>query len=363
MQALSAKAGEGITFSGIGGSLMEKQGLQSLFPMHEISVMGIFEVLPNLIQILKRIKQTVENIEFLQPDIILTIDSPDFTLRVMEKVQKRGKSTAKRIHCVAPTVWAWRPKRAKKMAQVLDKILCLFPFEPKYFEKENLPAVFIGHPVLESGLIEADGHDYRDDVGISPSEKVIGAFLGSRRGELKRTAPHIRDALAILLEGKRNYHIVVPTLPHLQEHVFHMLKDLPVPVHITSDPREKWSAFKSCDIAIATSGTVGLELAVAGVPHVIAYRMSPLTFAVLKRMVKVKYAHLANILLNTQAIPEFIQARCKGPVIAETAKLLLLKHSDAYARQIQVFDRVKSLVSPGEGLSPSEKAADSILSS
>lgn len=332
-------------FFGIGGAQMTERGLQSLFPMEELSVMGVFEILPNLMHLLKRIKQTIENVEEVAPDLLLTIDSPDFCFRVAKAVHKRGKTNAKFVHYVAPTLWAWRAGRAKKIAKFLDGILCLLPFEPPYFEEAGLQAQFVGHPVMQSGILEADGAVFREEVGIASKDKTIGVFLGSRRAEIKRLGPIIRKAVFQLANEREQPHIIAPTLPHLEKMVFDTLKDYPGPLHISTEPEMKWHAFKACDAAIAVSGTVGLELAIADVPHLIAFNMSPFTWQIVKRVVKVKYAHLANILLNKDVVPEYIQPNCRADLIAAQADQLL---HDAAARQAQreEFESIRQMIRP-----------------
>lgn len=349
----------GVEFSGIGGSLMRAQGLESLFPMEELSVMGLAEIAPNLIHILKRIKQTIKNIEEINPDVLLTIDSPDFCFRVAKGVDKNGKTQLKKVHYVAPSVWAWRSGRAKKVAAFLDGILCLLPFEPPYFEKEGLKAAFIGHPVMQSGILEASGQIFRDDIGISGSEKTLGVFLGSRRSEIKRLGPVIKKALAELHDESKGLHLIVPTLPHLEPLVFATLKDYPGALHITAEPEMKWHAFKACDAAIAVSGTVGLELAIADVPHLIAFNMTPATWEIVKRVVKVRYAHLANILLDDDVVPEFIQPNCQPELIAAQAEQLLYDQ-EIGAAQRRRFEEVRQTIAPPSDISVAD-FIDSVL--
>lgn len=335
----------GAQFYGIGGAAMQAQGLQSLFPMEELSVMGFVEILPNLMHILKRIQQTISHVEEINPDLLLSIDSPDFCFRVAKAVQKRGNTNAKKVHLVAPTVWAWRAGRAEKVAGFLDGMLCLLPFEPPYFEEAGLKASFIGHPVMKSGILEAHGQIFRDEAGISPKEKTLGVFLGSRRSEIRRLGPVLKEALVRLHNEREKLHLIVPTLPHLEPLVFATLKDYPGALHITAEPDMKWHAFKACDAAIAVSGTVGLELAIADVPHLIAFNMTPFTWEIVKRVVKVRYAHLVNILLDRDVVPEFIQPNCRPELIAEAADRLL-HDEEACEEQRRQFDDVRKLIQP-----------------
>lgn len=172
------------TFYGIGGPLMAREGLNSLFPMQELSVMGVAEILPKLKQLIGRIKQTVKNIQQLDPDILITIDAPDFCGRVVKALRDEQKASPLMVHYVAPTVWAWRPGRAKKIAGLYDGLLCLFPFEPPYFVKHNLPAGYVGHPVMEQGYVDASGVALRKEMGLSADTKILGLMFGSRHGEV-----------------------------------------------------------------------------------------------------------------------------------------------------------------------------------
>ncbi len=322
MNALKQQAQGNVQFIGVGGPRMESEGLHSLFPMRDLSVMGIFEVLPRLNKIIKRIKQTSDFIREETPDLVITIDSPDFSFRVAKQVQKEGSGTPKMVHYVAPTVWAWRPERAKKVAALYDGIMCLYPFEPPYFEKEGLSASFVGHSVLESGHDKVDGKTLRTELGIPAEAKVLGVLFGSRMGELNRVGPVLRDVAEKLVHENQELHIVSPTFPHLEKQVRNLLESLNCKIHVVTEPHRKWDCFAAMDSALATSGTVGLELAVADVPHVIAYKANALTAQIIKRKVTVQYAHLVNILLDQPAVPEFIQEECKPEKIAQAMNML-----------------------------------------
>lgn len=345
MRSVKRTFGSHVRFSGIGGALMAEEGLHSLFPMEELSLMGIIEIVPQLRHILKRIQQSVENVEEVNPDIILSIDSPDFCFRVQKRVMERGKCKAKRVHYVAPTVWAWREGRAQKIAGFLDGLMCLFPFEPPYFEKEGLKTRFVGHPVLQNGIIEAVPDDFLEETGIAGSEKTLGIFLGSRKSEIKRMGKIICDALYLISAKHPDLHVIAPTLPHLEGAVFDVLKEYDGPLHITTEQHLKWSAFKACQTAIAVSGTVGLELAVADVPHVIGYKVNSLTYEIVRRMVKVRHAHLANIMLDDRIVPECIQPDCKPEIIAGFVNEMLDDPLIGGKQKVS-FDKVRAKIKP-----------------
>lgn len=353
MQALKEKEPD-VEFYGIGGPLMQAQGLQSLFAMQELSLMGIMEIFPKIIHLLKRIRQTIQHIDEIKPDMVVTIDAPDFSFRVMKGVRKQMTQPPILVHYVAPTVWAWREKRAAKIAGFLDALICLFDFEPPYFEKEGLKAIAVGHPIMESGLLEAKAFS----LGASKTQK-LGVFFGSRQGEIKRISPAILEALEKIIKHQPAIELVMPTLPHLKAQIEELLKNINVPIHIETGREHKWQVFKSCDAAIAVSGTVGLELAAAGVPHIIAYKMNPLTFQILRGVIKVKYAHLANIMENREIVPEFIQDNCTSENIA-TATLDLLSDEEKRRKQTEQFEAIRTRI--GAKKSPSLSAAEFLLS-
>lgn len=348
-----------ITLSGVGGPQMKDAGVDSLFPYEELAVMGIAEVLPKLPALLSLIRRTINHIKETKPDAVVAIDSPDFGFRVAKAVRKEmGADAPKLIHYVAPTVWAWREGRAARIAQFLDGLICLFDFEPPYFEKHGLKSVAVGHPLVEGEALRADGARFREEYGIAQSETIVGVLFGSRNGELRRTGPVIRETLAQISEKMTTPpHVVAPTLPHLYGDVMNMLRDYPGPIHVVTDANDKYDAFRSFDIGIAVSGTVGLELAALQVPHVIAYRMSPLTAAMVKRMVRVKYAHLANIMADKEIVPEFIQDSAQPGVIAERAFDLFLSPQT----QITAMGDIAARLGAGQEKTPSQKAAAFVL--
>lgn len=359
------KTDPSVKISGVGGARMEEAGLASLFPMHDLSVMGIVEVIPRLPTILRRIRQSVDYIKEIKPDIVVTIDAPDFSFRVARKIKEEmGGEAPRLVHYVAPTVWAWREGRAAKMAEIYDGVMCLFDFEPPYFEKEGLSAVTVGHPIVEKNVLASDGAIYRDEVGISLREMTVGILMGSRVSEVNRHGPLLTQAaskLAYKIPGDPP-HLIVPTLPQTENLVWSHLKAYPGPVHITRRHELKFHAFKAMDIAMAVSGTVGLELAVLGTPHLIAYTMNPLTYALLKRAVKTPYAHLANIILDKRVVPEFIQGKAQPDAIAEEMLALMIDQRSR-RRQIEAFDQLRPRLGFGDDKTPSQKAADFIFSS
>jgi lipid-A-disaccharide synthase len=341
-------------FSGVGGDLMKAQGLCSLFPMTDLSVMGVAEILPRLGLLLKRIRQTASDIEKVNPDIVVSIDAPDFCHRVIKRVKKKSSISLKFIHYVAPTVWAWRPKRAEKIAKFLDGLICLFDFEPPYFEKEGLKSIAAGHPMMESGLMEAQALS----IGAEKTQK-LGVFFGSRQGEIKRVSPVILETIERIIADKPDIELVIPTLPHLENQIKNLTKNIKNPIHIFTNYTQKWSVFKACDAAIAVSGTVGLELSACDVPHVIAYKMNSLTALILRRLIKTPFAHLANIIIGKEIVPEFIQEECQSEDIANEV-LLLLDDVTTANLQLKNFEIIRNRIGGGVK-SPSDIAAEFIL--
>ena len=324
--------------NGIGGHLMEEAGLTSLFPMEQISLMGLTEILPHIFTLKRRIQETVLEIERLQPSVIVTIDSPGFCLRVIKGLKKRG-STIPVVHYVAPSVWAWKPGRAKKLASLVDHLLVLFPFEPPYFTCHNLPTTFVGHPLIEQ--IKPVSMNDKD-----PNHLIL--LPGSRTSEIKRLLPIFIEAL----KDFPDMNITLPTLPHLRPLVESMV---PKHIHVVDTPSKKISAFQKGSIALAASGTVSLELALYGVTMVIAYRVNPITAFIVKRLVKTKYACLVNILLNKPVVPELIQQDCTLENIRDTL------HKILKSPQTHDLSHVYALLSTPNQSSPSTVAADVVL--
>jgi len=356
LKKLAAHNNQKIIFHGVGGENMTDQGLESLFPMEDLSVMGLAEVLPNLINIIKRIKQTSDRINEINPDVVLTIDAPDFCFRVAKKVQKSAHyKSIKFIHCVAPTVWAWRPKRAKKVARLYDGLMCLFPFEPPYFEKEGMSAVCIGHTAIESYQSQKNAHNFKRN----DDKQILGLLYGSRTGEITRMAPIITDSAArFLAQSSHKYAIIAPTLGSKAYLIEPYLETLGQNYEIVTERHHKWSALSDMDIAIATSGTIGLELGIAKTPHVIAYRMSKITWHIVKRLLQTPFAHLVNVILQKEIVPECIQDDANADLIAN--RLLAIEGSST--KQIEAFEKVhQQLLGSDAEKPPAQQAAHYIL--
>lgn len=341
----------GIAFAGVGGPEMTAQGLQSQFPMQELSVMGIAEVLPKYRHLKRRIRETADAVIAAQPDVLITIDSPDFCLRVARLV--KAVRDIKVVHYVAPSVWAWRPGRADKMAKVVDHVLALLPFEPPYMQAAGMSCDFVGHPVVASPAADpAQMAALRDEVG----PKILCVLPGSRRGEITRMAPIFAAALGQL--GWDDYAVMIPAAPGMAGLLSEVTADWPVPAHIIPDHRgfHKASLMGVGDFALATSGTVSLELAFAGTPMVIAYDMAWLSRIIIQRMVKIDTATLVNLVSDSRAVPEFIGARCRPELIAQGLRDL---RADPAGQQRAMQATMDALGLGGED--PGLRAARSVL--
>ena len=353
MAALKAATRGRVRFAGIGGAAMAEEGLETQFPLSDLAVMGIVEVIPHARLILRRVRETAEAVKRLRPAVVVTIDAPAFSFRVGKKLKGAGIPL---VHYVAPSVWAWRPRRAKMIAQFLDHLLVFLPFEPPYFTREGLAATFVGHPAVEAP--QGDRAAFRARHGIPETAPVLVMLPGSRSGEVRRHLPIFRETVARLAARIPGLRIVVPTVPTVDRDVRAALADFPAPV-LAVGADEKYDAFAAGDVALAASGTVVLELAMAGVPTVMTYRVSALSAWVVRRMVRVRYASLVNLVLDREVVPEMIQERCE-PRLLEAELLKLFESQDARDRQKAAFADVTRALTP-EGAKPSERAAAVVL--
>lgn len=356
MAALKAASGEPLNFSGIGGDRMIAEGLDSLFDMQELSVMGYLEVVPKIPGLLARISETSNAVRKLRPDVVVTIDSPDFNFRVARKL--KGLSIPI-IHYVAPQVWAHRPGRAAKVGNYLDHILALLPFEPPLFEAHGLPCTYVGHPIVEEGADKGDGPAFRLRHGIASDSPLIAVLPGSRHGEVARHLPIFGAALGRLSVDKPGLRAVVPTVAAVADEVARGTADWPVETLVVRGVEEKYHALAAADAGLAASGTVALELAIAGLPMVIAYKTNALTAWAARRMILVDYICLVNLVLDEAAVPEFIQERCRADLLSQ-AVAELLDDPEVRSHQLEAACRAVEMLGLG-GASPSQRAASVVL--
>ena len=359
IDALNKRTGGRFRVTGIGGEAMESAGLQSRFPISDIAVMGLVEIIPRIPLIKRRMRETIAQIKQDKPAIVVSIDVPGFCYDVWKGL--RG-SDIPLVHYVAPTVWAWRPDRAKKFARELDHLMALLPFEPPYFEKEGLDCTFVGHPVLEGGAEKGDGEGFRQQHGIAPGDKAICVLPGSRSGELKRLAEVFRQSAVTIVEKYPDAVFVFPTVSYLSETVTELARSWPGRTVVVSSISEKFDAMQACNLAMAASGTVSLELAMARVPHIVAYRMNALTVRIVRLLhgMNQKFVNLVNILLDREIIPEFIQERCRSDLIA-VYMCKLLDDPEAREEQAKSIESALSMLRPASG-APSDAAASVVAS-
>ena len=337
-----------VEFAGVGGPLMQAMGMTSLFPMDELSVMGIAEVLPKYLHLKRRIAEAAAAALALDPAALITIDSPDFCLRVAA-IAKQAKPTLRTIHYVAPSVWAWRPGRAAKMARVIDHVLALLPFEPPYMTAAGMTCDFVGHPVVA----EIPVPSLRPTFGDSP---LILALPGSRRSEVARLAPVFGQTMSAVALRYPKLRVALPTLDHIAPMVADLTKDWPIAPHIITDTREKRSALATANAALAASGTVSLELAAHGCPMVIAYDMHPATLWLMRRMAKIDTVTLVNLVSETRVVPEYIGENCRAALIAPSLLSLLDDPSSQTDAMTLTMDRLGR-----GGEDPGLRAARSVL--
>jgi len=339
-----------VEFHGIGGPAMQAEGLVSLFPMAELSIMGLVEVLPKYFHLKRRIAETAAAVAALGPAALITIDSPDFGLRVARLVRAANPGQ-RTMHYVAPSVWAWRPHRAARMAQVIDHVLALLPFEPPYMTAAGMTCDFVGHPVVAEPQATEEERALMD--GTHP---LILALPGSRRSEVTRLAPVIGQTLALIKAQHPQVRVALPTVPHIAGLVRDLARDWPVQPQIIADGATKRAAFAAADVAIAASGTVSLELAAAGTPMVIAYDMHPLTLWLTQRALRIDTVTLVNLVSQTRTVPEFIGARCKPDLIAPAVLALL---QNPHAQDAAMTLTMQRLGQGGQP--PGLRAAHSVL--
>ena len=344
---------------GIGGEGMAAQGLESLFPMSELSLMGIWEILPKYRALKRRIAQTAQAVIKAAPDVLITIDSPDFGLRVA-RIVRAAAPGIRTVHYVAPSVWAWRPGRARKMAQVIDHVLAILPFEPPLMQAAGMSCDFVGHPVVSEPLASAaEASAFRAAHGIAADAPLVLCLPGSRRGEVARLGPRFDEALMRLRDRLPEMRVVLPTVPGVADMVDAMVRRWPTAPVVVQGESDKRAAFAAADLALAASGTVSLELAANGVPMVIGYDMAPVSRALIGLLLKTDTVTLVNLVSETRAVPEFLGRHCQpGPMA--NALLRLLDDPEARAEQLAAMDLTMQRLGRG-GEPPGLWAARSVI--
>jgi lipid-A-disaccharide synthase len=357
MKVLRQRLGDGVRFEGVGGRAMAREGLTSLFPIEELSIIGLAAVVRELPKILGLIKETALAVLQSAPDILIIVDSPDFTHRVARRVRRRDPRIPI-VDYVSPSVWAWRPGRARAMLSYVDHVLALLPFEPEAYRRlGGPPCSYVGHPLTEQLPSLRPNADEARRRAASPP--VLLVLPGSRRSEIRHHMADFGQALGRLQQQGGVFEVVLPTMPHLQEAVMEALKGWPVQPQLVIGEQEKRAAFRIAHAALAKSGTVTLELALAAVPMVAAYRAGAAEAWILRRAIKVNSVILANLVIGENVVPEFLQEDCTPEKLAE-ALSGVLGDTESRRKQLEAFAKIDGIMSTGNQL-PSVRAADIVL--
>ena len=348
------KINHNIEFSCVGGAHLSSLGIQSIFELKEITYLGFTSVLFNIFKIRNRINKTVDEIIKFNPDILFTVDSPDFTLRVAEKVKKIN-SNIKTVHYVAPQVWIWREGRVKKFKRFVDHMLLLFNFEKKYFDKENIPNTFVGHPLLEL--------DNKSKIDLSSlinkDKKIISIFAGSRKSETNVLLPILCDFIKLMNKKIDDYTFIFHATDENKELIVNFIKkDSLNNTQVISDENIKSQILSNSVFAVAKSGTVSLEICNANIPSIIIYKINMINYWIMKFLVKVKFANIINIINNKEVIPELLQGECNAKEIFNSVNYLL-GHPDLLNSQLE---SIKKTLKDIKSETPSTEKVSTILS-
>jgi lipid-A-disaccharide synthase len=353
LAALKRLTGGHVRFAGIGGPAMTAQGLASLFPMRELALIGLAEILPHLPRLIRRLGDTVAAVRAAQPAVVVTIDSPGFNFRLAKRLRPLGIPV---VHYVAPQLWAWKAERGHRLKHLIDRMLVLLPFEPAFFARFGVPCTFVGHPILESGADRGDAARFRANHRLAPVQPLIVLMPGSRAGEVRRLLPVFGAALARLALQFPGLAAAIPTVEATAAIVRDVVGPWPIgaiPVGTTADK------FDAATAALTKSGTSTLELALAGVPMAVAYRVSALSAFLIRRWITVERVAMVNLLVDREVVPELLQDRCTPDAIAAALGPLI---ADAAARDAQRSGLAHAIAALGEREPPpSERAARAVL--
>ena len=357
MKVLRQRLGDAVVFEGVGGRAMAREGLATLFPIEELSIVGLAAVVKQLPKILRLIGQTTEAALAAEPDVLVIIDSPDFTHRVARRVRARDPNVPI-VDYVSPSVWAWRQGRARAMRRYVDHVLALLPFEPAAYQRlQGPPCSYVGHPLTEQ---LASLRPNATEASRRDSEPPVLLVLpGSRRSEVRHHLAVFGAALGQLRAQGTSFELMLPTMPHLVDTVREGVADWPMAPTIVIGEVEKRAAFRSARAALAKSGTVTLELAISGVPMVTAYKVGGLEAFILRRAIKVQSVILANLVIGEEVIPEFLQENCTPENLAAALRAVL-SDTPERRRQVEAFARIDAIMSTGNE-PPSVRAADIVL--
>jgi lipid-A-disaccharide synthase len=360
MEVLNQRLTGRVRYLGVGGEDMARQGLVSQFPLEDVAVMGPMSILPRLPRIARRIFQTVDAALSAEPDAVIIIDSPEFTHPIAKRIRAR-RPDIPIIDYVSPTVWAWRPGRARKMRRYVDHLLALLPFEPAAHARlGGPPTTYVGHPLIErlEWLEGLDADELGQRLGLQPEKPVLLVLPGSRSSEVSRLMEPFGETVSLLLERGHDLEVVMPVVSTVRPLVEEAIAQWPVKPHLVSGDEDKFKSFKLARAALAASGTVTLELALAGTPMVVAYRVDAVA-SLLRFLVKVPSVVLANLVLDETAFPEYLQEDCEPEKLAEAVELLLNDTPERKA-QVEALGRIAGRMQI-DGPSPSEAAADVVI--
>jgi lipid-A-disaccharide synthase len=357
MQVLRERLGDAVLFEGVGGQAMAREGLVSLFPIEQLSIMGFSAIAKKLPMILQYIRQAADAVERASPDILVIVDSPDFTHRVARRVRRRAPGIPI-VNYVSPTVWAWRPGRARRMRGYVDHVLALLPFEPEAYRKlRGPPCSYVGHPLIEQiATLRPNSAEQRRRDAVPP---ILLVLPGSRRSEIRHQMAVFGETLGVLQSENVIVEPVLPTMPHLHEAVVEAVRNWPVQPRIVVGDQDKKAAFRVARAAFAKSGTVTLELAIAGVPMVAAYKAGAVETWIAQRVVNASSVILANLVVGDNVVPEFIQQDCTPEKLVPALRDVLAD-TPLRRRQVEAFAKLDAIMSTGDQ-SPSARAADIVL--
>ena len=318
-----------IEYLSVSGSHIKRLGIQSIFDLKEITYLGFTSVILNIFKIRNRINKTVDEILKFNPDILFSVDSPDFTLRVAERVKKKNKNI-KTIHYVAPQVWVWRKNRVKKIKKFIDHMLLLFNFEKKYFDQENIKTTFVGHPLIETNQ---NVKTVLNDL-ISKDKKIISIFPGSRKSETNVLLPILLDFIKLMNAKENIYSFVFHATEDNKDYIFNQVNNSGLDnIDVVSDENIKSQILSNSIFAVSKSGTVSLQIASSNIPSIIIYKLSYINFMIFKLLVNVKFANIINIINNKEVIPELLQNECNAKEIFNTV-IYFLKNPDLIKKQL-----------------------------
>jgi lipid-A-disaccharide synthase len=358
MRALKERTNGRVTLIGVGGPEMRREGLQSLYSIAETSLIGLRDVAPRIRNLWRRVRQTADFAVAQNPDVVVLIDSTDFMRWVAGRIRKRA-AHVKLVKYVSPQVWGSRPGRAKAMARLFDHMLCLFPFEPEFYEKVGLAATFVGNPAVDRAPPPGLGAKLRERFGIAPDERVLAMLPGSRSSEVRFHWPVFRDAIETVIAAVGPCQVLIPSVPTVAAQLQAASLAWGRKVHLLHAPEEKWGAFEAASLALTKTGTVTTELALTQTPMVSAYRVGRLTGWFARRVMTVRFLNMLNLILDRAAVPEFLQDECTAANLAREMIVLLKNPS---ARASQIADANEALRRLGLGQAPaSMRAAETIL--